>query len=806
MNLHKKPVAAAVAAILAIRPAADVLADDAATAQLEEIVVTSTRRSTSVQETPISITAVSGETVQHLGMQTLDQMATLVPGLNLINSGPWGNSTIIMRGLNANSINGTGNDTTGGGTVGVYLGETPLYADFKLLDINRVESLMGPQGTLYGAGTLAGAIRYVPNRPDLANFSSDVGGRAYELKEGSGAGHEEQATLNVPLITGMLGIRGTFANYYDPGFIDYPDIVRIPGFGNPQPDFNNPVVRDANLVREKDLNYEKTFSTRISTLFTPFSYLEGLLTYAHQNTNTGGRQLQSTDAIGTGPYEAGFRYAEPSERRADLVGIEVTAKLFGIADLVGSSSYTRQTVDTVRDQTDLLLYLSDTGGYGYEDFPQFIAYTTGATTRRQHTNEIRLVSNDQGRFTWIVGYFKNTLTSNSLGIEYTPGLPKFFGIDRPDQMEYYSSTDLSQTEKATYGELGFKITSAWQVTAGGRHYKYDVFQRNLTDLPLLNKGPYEFSPKERKGTTGASGSLYKFNTSYKISATIMAYATVSQGYRLGGFNPVAPCPEGVLTGQNVCALPREQQFLPDKTLNKEIGLRTQWFDHRLTVNADVYYIDWKDVQVNGITQNGAVGITTNGARAVSKGVEWSLQGALPYGFGVTANYTYTNAKLTQAVKGLVDDRYTLTGVTPGAGDAQAGDRLPGSPEHKGAVYASWSHGLPNDAVFRADYGVALQSNVFTKVGDRASGEALGGFATHQLAFSVEKDNWMVGLYGENIWNKYAATAVTNDKSFNYTVLGGTAADPTAFAVRRYARTIIRPREIGLQFRMKFGQP
>jgi len=126
--------------------------------------------------------------------------------------------------------------------------------------------------------------------------------------------------------------------------------------------------------------------------------------------------------------------------------------------------------------------------------------------------------------------------------------------------------------------------------------------------------------------------------------------------------------------------------------------------------------------------------------------------------------------------------------------------------HKGAVYASWTHALANDAVFRVDYGVALQSNVFTKVGDRASGEALGGFATHQMTLSLEKDNWMVGLFGQNIWNKYAATAVTNDKSFDYTVLGGTATDPTAFAVRRYARTIIRPREIGLEFRMKFGQP
>jgi len=825
MNLKKKPVAAAVAAILAIRPAADVLADDGVT-QLEEIVVTSTRRSTSVQDTPISITAVSGETAQQLGLKTLDQLASLVPGLNLINSGPWGNSTIIMRGLNANSINGTGNDTTGGGTVGVYLGETPLYADFKLIDINRVESLMGPQGTLYGAGTLAGAVRYVPNRPDLEKFTSDVSGRAYGLKEGSGAGHEEQATLNVPLIAGVLGLRGTFAQYNDPGFIDYPDIVRIPGFGNPQPDFSNPVVRDANVVRESDLNYEKTFSTRISALYKPMDAIEALVTYAHQDTNTGGRQLQSTDAIGTGPYEAGFRYAEPSERRADLVGLELTGKM-GFADLVVSSSYTTQKISTVRDQTDLLLYLSDTGGYGYEDFPQFIAYTTGETNRKQYTHEIRLVSSDTGRFTWIVGGFYNRLQSDSLGIEYTPGLPDFFGISRPDQMEYYSDTKLGQVEKAGYGELGFKITPAWQVTVGGRHYKYDVDQTNLTDLPLLNKGPYEFSPTKRTGTTGDSGSLFKFNTSYKFTPDIMAYVTVSQGYRLGGFNAVAPCPDVLSPDkQYVCALPNERQFLPDKTLNKEVGVRTQWLDHRLTVNAAFYYIDWKDVQVGGITQNGAVGITTNGAKAVSKGMELSMQGVLPHGFGVTANYTYTNAKLTEGVKSLVDDRFTLerdpgnpayiaacdpdsavyssspVGACPG--DALSGDRLPGSPVHKGAVYASWSRPLPNDAIVRVDYGVALQSNVFTKVGDRASGEALGGFATHQMALSFEKDSWMVGVYGQNIWNKYAATAVTNDKSFNYTVTGGSVTDPTSFAVRRYARTIIRPREVGVEFRMKFG--
>lgn len=810
--------------------AQDADAGSASDENIAEVIVSSTRREMQVQDVPISITAVGGKAAESLGLENLDELATIVPGLSMVDSGPWGNSTIIMRGVNADSITGTGNDTEGGGTVGVYLGETPLYADFKMLDINRVEALMGPQGTLYGAGTLAGAVRFVPNRPDLNEYDASVHSRLYGVSSDFDLGNQEDIVVNIPLVDGTLALRGAFGYYDDPGFVDYPYIVRSPGRSNPQPDFSNPAEVAANLVRRENLNYEDTISSRLSMLWAPGEAFEGLLTWAHQKTETGGRQINSVDSIGSGRYEAGMRYAEPSSREADLLSLELTGN-FGFAQLVSATSYTEQKIKTIRDQTDLLLYLSDSGGYGYEDFPEFIAYTTGDTDREQFTQELRLVSSGDGPLNWIVGGFYNKLESDSSGIEYVPGLPDFFGIDRPDEMEYYSVTNLKQEEKAVYGEIGYRITDAWQVTVGGRYYDYTVDQKNGTDLPLFNADPYEISPRFRSGTTGDSGSLFKFNTSYEFTDEIMMFATVSEGYRLGGFNPVAPCVLPLSGSQNVCALPHEQQYLPDKTLNKEIGIRAQLFDRRLAINAAIYHIDWEDVQVAGITENGAVGITSNGAEAVSQGVEFSMQASLPMDFSIMLNYTYTNAELTKDVKGLVDDRYTLiredsaadyyeawgdrylaacdpsqstynstpVGVCPG--DGRDGDRLPGSAEHKGSIYLGWTRYFAGDYTLKANYGISAQGDVFTKVGNRASGEALAGYATHSFNIGIEKGNWMVSLFGENIYNKYAETAVTNDSSFVYTAEGS---DGTAFAVRRYNKTIIRPQVFGVDFRMKFG--
>jgi iron complex outermembrane receptor protein len=811
MKLKRTPLGTAIAGLCLV-PAAATLAQDNANVSLDgniaEIVVTSTRRAATVQDVPINITAVGGDAIETLGIEDVDDAAKLVPGLTLVDQGPRGNNRIIVRGLNASNINTAGADQDGGGTVATYLGETPLYVDFKLLDIQRVEAMLGPQGTLYGAGTLAGAVRYIPNKPDLDESTVDFHGRSYMLKEGDGTGYNLDSVVNLPIIPGKFAIRSVFGFYDDPGFIDYTRIVREPGTSNPDPDPNDPDEMAANLITRKDLNFEDTFATRISALFTPTDWMEALLTYAHQDTKTGGRQIQHVDATGTGRYEAGARWEEPSHRTVELTSLELNFD-FGFADLVSSSSYADQHNRSTGDQTDLLLDLSDSGGYGYEDFPQFIAFTTGYSKKEQYTQELRLVSKGDSRLSWIGGVFYNKVENDSLSIEYTPGLADFLGAARADDMEYYSKTDEEIEEQAAFGEIGFRLTDKWQMTAGARYYDYTVYAINGTDLPLLNSGPtaaYELSPRIRSADGADDGALFKFNTSYDFTDDFLMYATVSEGYRLGGINTVAPCPELLEEDeQYVCALPDEISFEPDKTLNYELGLHTQWFGSALTLNAAVYFIEWEDVQLGTVTKNGAVGITGNGGKAESKGVELAMHAALPMDFSISANYAYNKAELTEDVPGLLvmhvaDTDPTEPGAQPGNidVDALAGDRLPGSPEHKGAVFLGYARQIASDYVFKANYGVSFQSSVVTKPGAQAAGEELGGYATHDASFGIEKDTWQVMLYGENIFNKYAYTAVGQDRSFLYNAV---ASDGREFDVRRYGRYVLRPASFGVDFRM-----
>ena len=198
-------------------------------AGLEEVVVTATRRAESIQDIPINITAISSQLIERQRLTDLSDIARIVPGLTLIDQGPRSGNILTIRGLSASSITATDGDNNGGGLVGTYVGEIPLYIDLRLNDLERVEILRGPQGTLYGAGTLGGAVRYIPNRPQADTLSYEFRGDVYALDESNDAGYEAGGTVNVPLIDGTLAVRASLAYLDDPGFIDYPYLVREVG-------------------------------------------------------------------------------------------------------------------------------------------------------------------------------------------------------------------------------------------------------------------------------------------------------------------------------------------------------------------------------------------------------------------------------------------------------------------------------------------------------------------------------------------------------------------------------------------------
>jgi iron complex outermembrane receptor protein len=744
--------------------------------RLEEIVVTASRRATAVQETPFNIQALSGDTLERQRLSNLSGISRWIPGLTVVDQGPRASDLMTVRGLNVRSLNASEFlDNSSGGTVATYLGEIPVYLDLKLRDVDRVEVLRGPQGTLYGASTLAGAVRYIPRAPDTEQFTIDAKGDLYGLAHSDGTGYETDLAVNVPIVRDKLAFRASALRLEDPGFIDYPYLVREPGVSNPQPDLGDPAEVAANLRRENDVDFEDTLSGRLSLLWNASETVTATFNYYYQDQNAGGRTINHRQSFGTGKYESAHRFLEPNDRHTELLSAEVVADL-GFAELTSATGVSNYDELGQRDQTDLLLDLE----YGYEQYPLFAAYTREIAEERTLTQEIRLVSKDTGPWSWIAGLYYNNYDLDASSEEFTPGVPEFFGLSLPTgDLEYLQLTRDELTEKALYGEVTYGFAPSWDLTLGGRSFDYETDQFSSFSIPF-----WELSDSSRNAASD-DGFLGKVNLSHRYGAASLAYFTVSQGYRIGGVNSVPEC-AGNVGGQNVCAMPNEVLIKPDRTTNYELGMKTALNEGRLNFSADVYTIDWQDIQTLGTTVNGAIPITVNGGSARSRGVELALQAVTEGPWSFTASYAYNQAELTSDAPGLVDGE-----------DAFAGDRLAGTPEHQGSFLARYSRPLTNGLSLNAAYGVTATSEVLTKVGLRGGGETLGGYAIHSASVGIGREQWTANLYADNLTDKYAETGVRLDPSYIRNVNG--------FDTRRYFRNVLRPRTVGIEFRYRLGQ-
>lgn len=782
------------------------IADEAETVEGDAIVVTGTRRATTIMDTPINISAIGAEELSRQRIDDVRDLADFTPGMTISDTGPGSTGTIVLRGLNASDAGSNG--ATYDDAMGIYLGEVPLYYDFKLLDISRVETLLGPQGTLYGLGTMAGAIRYIPNRPDVTGYASEAHGRLYTKSHATALGYQMDAVLNLPIMTDHIAFRSATGYYYDPGFIDSPLLLQEPGVSLPQPGGTDRPVGDAyydNLYKRSDLNFEKTFTTRNQLLLQTTEDLKLIFTYAFQRTKTDGAQSNSAGVLGTGRYESASRYVEPVNRRAHLASMELNANIADIVDLVSTTAYTNVRVRSQADNTDLLLDLD----YDYELFPAFSSWNETDNRRKQFNQEIRLVSRHGGPFSWVLGGFYNEQKYHNDYAEHVPGLTGFYGIDdNPEELEYVSFTKSKITEKAIFGEGTFKVTPEWQVTAGARYFKYDSEIQGGLVLPLLGDplSPYDVEPAG--GKAKKDGWVWKFNTSYNFTPDLMLYATYSKGYRLGGPNRVAPCPADLSNVQNACALPNEMMYGPDTTKNAEIGVRMQLFERKLSFNFDVFRVKWDGIQVDSATINGATGITVNGGSAQSQGFETSFQFKPVPELTIQGMYAYTDAKLTEDVPGIITIR-TVPGyygpyrsnANPNLPrkftqlDALDGDRLPGSAKNSGSLGATYTVPM-GEGSFSANWTATYRGNVVSRLGwDRGYGTKIPSYVLHRATLAYETDKYTVSLFANNIFNKYAVVSVGQDRS-RIGVNDGVA-------VRFYQQTVLNPRTVGVEARIKY---
>ena len=760
---------------------------------LEVIEVTATRRSGSVQNAPLDADIMKDQNISELA-----DVARWVPGLTITDQGGRSGSPIIVRGLNTNS-SGPSSD---GGTVATYINEIPVAIDMRLVDVERVEVLIGPQGTLYGAGTLGGAIRYMLKEPELDFTSLEVFGNVSQTQESDSIGGEGGFIFNLPLIEDTLAVRASLNIYEDPGFIDYGYVVREPGVSLPDPDWTDSAAVNNNLKNVEDANGESTTTGRISVRFKPSETFEGTLNYFYQNQDSEGRSIVHYNTLSAdnglsdliGEYESGYRYEEPREKENQLLSLELKADL-GFAELVSATGISNFDADGQRDQTDLLIRLD----YGYEEFPAFSSFTREIEEQDTFTQEIRLVSQNDSDINWIVGGFYNKIESDASSQEYTPGFGDFavenFGADqsRPDQLEYYSIDRVEITESALFGEIGYQVTDKLDITVGARFYKYDVESESAVDFPLFNTlfggaGPDDVTLNFEQNEASDNGSLFKFNAKYQFTNSVMGYATISEGFRIGGSNGLAPCPDPLPANQAGCGNPSEMLYDADTTTNYELGFKSTWLRSRLHFNAALFNIDWDDAQVAGATEVGQLPYLSNAGSANAKGIEISSRAILSDSFSVYSTYAYTKAELTSDAPFLFN--------SDGTDGAEDGDRLPGSSEHQFSMGVNYQTDVFNDKTLDINYGITAQSDVISRVGLRDNGETLPGYSLSNISAKLTADEWSATVYVDNVFNKYAVTSVRRSDA------DITSANRTDIQ-RNYGYFINRPLTVGIKFNYKF---
>lgn len=778
-------------------------AEDIDVKGIERIEVTASRRASSVQEAPLNITALDGDVMKDQNIGTAEDVARWVPGLTISEQGGREGSAIIVRGLNTNSSE-RGAD---GGTVATYLGEMPFNADLRLTDIERVEVLIGPQGTLYGAGTLGGAIRYMLKQPDLEITEGEITGDIFSLSESDDMGSEAGFIFNAPIIEDKLAVRFNVNYYNAPGYVDYAYTLKEPGVSLPDIDWSDSSAINTNTNRVEDVNDEQITTARVSLRWQPNDWFDGTLNYFYQKQENGGNSIVHYKSLSEensmrnllGEYDSAYRVVEPNEKEDDLLSLELKADL-GFAELVSASGWSSYEQIGQRDQTDLLYNIWS----GYADFPAFAAFTRDTSVVDNFTQEVRLVSQSESSIQWIAGFYYSHTESINDDREYTPGLTDawYGGVydNIETDLEYINLGRSDDKESAVFGEVSWAATDALNFTVGARFYEYDLWATSDNHAPFYDGEISSVNELEYKDTSAKdNGNLFKFNTNYQFSADVMAYFTVSEGYRLGGSNGLVPCDGST----QVCALPNEIAYVPDTTTNYELGFKSTWLSNRLHFNAALFNVDWDKAQIAAVTVNGAENITSNAGAANSKGIELSTRAMVSDSVIAYATYSYAKAELTEDAPFLFGVKDVQGSALQSHYDGNNGDRLPGAPQHQFSLGVSYETEIFDDKVLTVNYGLTAQSDVYTKVGLKADGEVLPGYALSNLSAKVAGDAWSATLYIDNMFNKYAKTSVRRDKSWAGMAKFESENKSLPELQRVYGHYVTKPLTVGIKFNYLF---
>ncbi len=704
----------AVAAILSAHAAAtyaaapaDTSAEGEQSLALNEIVVTAQRRSENVQDVPIAIQALTSETLQQLNVQTFDDYVKYIPSVSFKSNGP-GQSVIYMRGLSSGSAAGAQSTGTTAGfpNVAIYLddqsGQLPgRNLDIYAADLERIEVLEGPQGTLFGAGAEAGVVRYITNKPKLdkteASAIASYGTTAHGDNNSS-----ITAVLNLPVIAEKLAVRAVIYNDSRGGYIDnvpgtftrkasdlgiyyagYPTGCGAAPVGPCQVPPGSPVANNNSLV-QNHFNPVTYQGIRASALFQINDDWNALITQTYQDMNSQGVFYQmpfASDGAKLQPLQVTVFSPSSDKDRFENTSWSLNGR-FGDLRAIYTGAYLVRNLDQRNDYTNYARGV-------YADYYQCYKAANGASgasrcfspvsswrevIRNTHqSHEIRLSTPDDWRARGIIGafwenekifdntdwFYKTMPACTAAGqvgcmtnVGPAPGATSNNPNTRNDNDAFYEDVQRGYKQYAFFTSLDFDIIpKVLTITGGTRFYHFDNFQTGnvVSSFGCANAG----APPCTAGAAALdkdhdfstyTGTRSRGNISWHVTPDTLLYYTFSQGFRPGYFNRISTCHVKDSAGINQYCIPL--RIAPDSLTNNEIGWKTEFFGHRLQFNGALYQEKWSNVQV-GFFDPGQLGnltFGTNGQNFRVRGIETQIVARATQGLTVTAAATYNRSE------------------------------------------------------------------------------------------------------------------------------------------------------------------
>jgi outer membrane receptor protein involved in Fe transport len=771
---HLSPIASAVLAAIAGHAGAALAADAAVDeGQLEEVVVSAQKRTENAQDVPSSIEVLSSTTIENLGIRDFGDYALLVPSLSFTSTGP-GSAQIYFRGLSDGSVNLV--ETSGvQPSVAIYLDEQPVTnagrsLDIETYDIERIEALSGPQGTLFGSSSEAGTVRIITKAPNPAaeDFGSDF---AYSFTEHGDPSYKIEGFANIPLgdsnairVVGWSDQRGGYINNIPQSFtFTFPNLTGYT-VGN------YPTVNNAEFVKN-DFNTSGKEGLRLALRSIPNENWTIDAKFVTQTLTSQG-VFDVDPGLGGGDLNVARYFPDSLDDVFRQSSITASGR-FGGFELTYAGSYFDRNITYIHDYSmysqysDFIApyYTCDNNGAGLltgckDPRIEFI----GTNYIRRWDNEARLQTPVTFPVHAIIGVFNETIQHRYTENYDIPGLNPQSTFSFAPQTYLFFDGNRIDRQTAAFSEVTWDITSQLSLLGGVRWFDETNTINGLFEA-LPGGGLFELNPHV---TATEVGAIKKFNLSYKFVPGVMGYATYSEGYRPNGVNRGTAPQDGI-----------GPTYQSDFVRNYEAGLKSQWLNNRLRFNADVYHMKWSDIQFTTLVPGVVFFVSGNAGTAVDNGAEFDLSFRPIENLTLSLNGAYIDAHLTQS--------FCLGG--PCGSDtviwhAPSGTELAFVPKEKASLIARyefpWSANVQGHAQLSTSYVGSSWSTMFLETrGPQPSYSLTNG------RLGASWGHWVSDLYVDNAFNKEAILFI-NRSDYDFYQGGPYGRD-----------TVSRPRTVGI---------